>query len=77
MNVKSSHLEPKYRRYVKGYGFLSFAKPFAKNLLNKQVTKKLTDAGKDFGKIAGKNVLTKSAEAAVDLVGSKIADRNN
>ena len=53
MNIKRSRLEPQDRRYVKGYGFLSFAKPFAKNLLN---TKKLTDAGKDFGKIAGKKI---------------------
>ena len=63
--------EPKKRRYVKGYGFLSFAK----NLANRQVTKKLTDVGKDFGKIAGKKVLTKSAEATGDLIGNKIADK--
>ena len=33
------------------------------------------DAGKDFAKIAGKKVLTKSAEATGDLTGNKIADR--
>ena len=33
------------------------------------------DAGKDFAKIAGKEVLTKSAEATADLIGNKIADR--
>ena len=33
------------------------------------------DAGKDFAKIAGKKVLTKSAEAPGDLIGNKIADR--
>ena len=32
-------------------------------------------AGKDFAKIAGKKVLTKSAEATSDLIGNKIADR--
>ena len=32
-------------------------------------------AGKDFAKIAGKKVLTKSAEATHDLVGNKVADR--
>ena len=32
-------------------------------------------AGKDFAKIAGKKVLTKSAEATDDLIGNKIADR--
>ena len=32
-------------------------------------------AGKDFAKIAGKKVLTKSAEATGDLIGKKIADK--
>ena len=36
---------------------------------------KSLDAGKDFAKIAGKIVLTKSAEATDDLIGNKIADR--
>ena len=42
------------------------------------VKKKLDNslsAGKDFAKIAGKKVLTKSAEATGDLIGNKIADR--
>ena len=34
---------------------------------------KSIDAGKDFAKIAGKKVLTKSAEATGDLIGNKIA----
>ena len=33
------------------------------------------DASKDYAKIAGKRVLTKSAEATGDLIGNKIADR--
>ena len=32
-------------------------------------------AGKDFAKIAGKKVLTKSAEATGGMIGNKIADR--
>ena len=32
-------------------------------------------AGKDFAKIAGKKVLTKSAETTDDLIGNEIADR--
>ena len=36
---------------------------------------KSMDAGKDFAKIAGKKVLTKSAEATGDLIGNKIADK--
>ena len=43
------------------------------------MVKKILDnslsAGKDFAKIAGKKVLTKSAEATGDLIGNKIADR--
>ena len=43
------------------------------------MVKKILDnslsADKDFPKIAGKKVLTKSAEATGDLIGNKIADR--
>ena len=49
------------------------------NLRKKNMIKKILDnsisAGKDFAKIAGKNVLTKSAEATGGLIGNKIADR--
>ena len=47
--------------------------------MKKKYGKKMLDnslsAGKDFAKIAGKKVLTKSAETTVDLIGNKIADR--
>ena len=46
-----------------------------KNKYGKNILDKRMDAGKDFAKIAGKNVLTKSAEATGDLIGNKIADR--
>ena len=43
------------------------------------MVKKILDnslsAGKDIAKIAGKKLLTKSAEATGDLIGNKIADR--
>ena len=46
--------------------------------MKKKDGKKILDnnlsAGKDFPKIAGKKVLTKSAEATGDLIGNKIAD---
>ena len=49
------------------------------NLRKKKYSKKILDnslsAGKDFAKIAGKKVLTKSAEETGDLIGNKIADR--
>ena len=86
-------LEPSYRRYVQGQGFMSFArnignkygrKIFDKSIdvsksMKKNMLKKILDnslsTGKDFAKIAGKKVLTKSAEATGDLIGNKIADR--
>ena len=45
-------------------------KKYGKKILNNSVS-----AGKDFTKIAGKKVLSKSAEATGDLIGNKIADR--
>ena len=76
-------IEPEYRKYVKGYGFLSFARNFGdkygKSIINSKNVKKLMDGAtktsKDFAKIAGKKVIYKSAEATGDLVGNKIADK--
>ena len=41
----------------------------------KKILDNSLSARKDFAKIAGKKVLTKSAEATGDLIGNKIADR--
>ena len=85
-------LEPRYRRYVQGQGFMSFARnignKYGKKIFDKSIDlcksmkkkgKKILDnslsAGKNFAKIAGKKVLTKSEEATGDLIGNKIADR--
>ena len=38
-------IEPRDRRYVKGYGFLSFAKNIGKNISNKY-SQKLVDSAK-------------------------------
>ena len=47
--------------------------------MKKKYGKKILDnslsAGKNFAKIAGKKVLTKSDEATGDMIGNKIADR--
>ena len=71
-------IEPKYRRYVKGYGFLSFAKNIGKNLSNKY-GQKLVDSDKksatDALKIASKRAIQRTAEATGDLVGNNIADK--
>ena len=70
--------EPRDRIYVKGYGFLSFTKNMGKSL-SKKYGQKLLDSAKksttDGIKTALKTVILKTAEATVDLVGNKIADK--
>ena len=74
------------RKYVKGYGFMSFAKnlgsKYGKKIMNKGISaaskfnqSKYGKMGSEFGKIAGKKILHKSAEATGDLTRSKIADK--
>ena len=67
-------IEPKKRIYVKGYGFMSFARNFSdkdsKTLLDKGI-----DVSKTFAKTAGKRILKESAKATGDLIGNKIADK--
>ena len=66
--------EPKFRKYVKGYGFLSFARKFGdkygKNLMNTA-----TKTGMDAAKTASKRVAQKTAEATGDLIGNIIGDK--
>ena len=45
-------IEPRERRYVKGYGFISFAKNF-----NDKYGKSLRNASKTFAKTAGKEYI--------------------
>ena len=64
--------------YVKGYGFLSFAKNIGKDLSNKYSQKRLDSAKKsttDAIKTASKRQIQKTAEATGDLIGNKIADK--
>ena len=71
-------IEPRDRIYVKGYGFLSFAKNIGKNLSNKYSQELLDSAKKstiDAIKIASKRAIQKRAEANDDLIGNKIADK--
>ena len=71
-------IEPRKRRYVKGYGFLSFAKNIGKNLSNKYGQNFVDTAKKsatDALKIASKRAIQKTAEASGDLVGNFIADK--
>ena len=71
-------IEPRHRVYVKGYGFLSFAKNMGKNLTNKYGQKLLDSAKKsttDAIKTASKKAIQKTVEATGDLIGNKIADK--
>ena len=61
----SYSIEPGERRYVKDYGFLSFAKNISKNLSNKYGQKLVDSATKsatDVIKTAGKRATQKTAE---------------
>ena len=66
--------EPRFRKYVKGYGFLSFARKFddkyGKKLMD-TATKTIIDAERT----AYKRVVQKTAEATGDLIGNKMADK--
>ena len=66
--------EPNYRKYVKGYGFLSFARKFGDKYVKNLLMDSATKTGKDFAKTASKKVIQKSSEATGDLIGNKIAD---
>ena len=71
-------IEPRDRIYVKGYGFLSFAKNMGTHLSNKY-GKKLPDSAKkstaDAIKTASKRAIQKTAEVRGDLIGNKITDK--
>ena len=71
-------IEPRDIIYVKGYGFLSFAKTMGKSLSNK-CGQKLFDSAKksaaDPIKTASKRAIQKTEEARGDLIGNKIADK--
>ena len=71
-------IEPRDRIYVKGYGFLSFAKNMGKILSNKYGEKLLDSAKKstaDAIKTASKRAIQKKAEATGDSIGNKITDK--
>ena len=78
-------IEPRERRHIKGYSFLSFARNIgthaakvAKNMSNKYSQKLAGTAKKsttDAIKTTSKRAILKIAEATGDLVGKKIADK--
>ena len=62
-------IEPRARKYIKGNGFLSFAR----NLFN-ICKKQWLDTGLDALKTACKKVVHKAAEATSKFLGNKITD---
>ena len=58
--------EPKYKKYVKGDGFLSFARNFG-DKYGKKLMDTATKTGIDAAKTASKRVVQKTAEATGDL----------
>ena len=54
--------EPTFRKYVKGYGFLSFARKFG-DKYGKELTDTATKTGVDAAKTASKRLVQKTAEA--------------
>ena len=66
--------EPRFTKYVKGYGFLSFAKKFG-DKYSKKLMDTATKTGIDVTKTASKRVVQKIAQATGDLIGKKIADK--
>ena len=77
INVRYS-IESRDRRYVKGYGFLSFVKNIGKNISN-NYRPKLVDSAKksatDAIKTASESPIQKTAEANGYLIGNKNADK--
>ena len=66
-------IKPKFIKYVKWYGFLSFARKFG----DKYGKKLMDTAAKltiDAAKAASKRVVQKTAEATGALIGNKIAE---
>ena len=71
-------IECKDRMYVKGYGFVSFAKYIGKNVKTKY-SQKLFDQTKKYTtdaiKTASKRAIQKTAAVTGDLTDNKIADK--
>ena len=66
--------EPRFRKNIKGYVFLSFARKFS-DKYGKKLMDTATKTGMDTAKTASKRLVQKTAEAMGDLIGNKIADK--
>ena len=66
--------ESRFRKYVKGYGFLSFARKFG-DKYGKKLMDTSAKTGIDTAKTASKRLIQKTKQTAGDLIGNKIADK--
>ena len=69
--------EPKYKKYVKEYSFLSFARKFGDKYGKKLMgaAKEQTETGIGPEKTAFKRLIQKTAEATGNLIGNQIANK--
>ena len=66
--------EPRFRKYIKGYGFLSFARKCG-DKYGKKLMDTAPKTGIDAAKTSSKRLVQKTVEAAGDLIGNKMADK--
>ena len=66
--------EPRFRKYMKGSGLLSFARKFG-DKYGKKLMDTATKTWIEAAKTASKRVVQKTAKATEDLIGNKIADK--
>ena len=67
-------LEPSYRKYVQGQGFMSFARNIG-NKYGKKLFDKIIDVGKSIKKKYGKKILDNTLSAGKDF--AKIAGKKS
>ena len=67
-------LEPRDKIYVKGHGFMSFARSMS-NKYGKKLVGTAKKSAADAIKTASERTIQKTAEATGDLVGNEIADK--
>ena len=67
--------ESKYRKYVQGYGFLSFARKYRDKYGKKLMDTAKKKTGMDAAKTSSKLVAQKTAETTGDLIGNKTAEK--
>ena len=67
-------IEPRFRKYVEGYGLLSFTRKRG-NKYGKKLMDTATKTGIDAAKTASERVVQKPVEATGDFIGNKIGDK--